>query len=406
MSKEKKYKVLIINQYAGQPNSGWGERHYSIFRHLSSNFETTIVGSSLNHMQINNIDQKERFSDLKTFDSINFGFIRSSKYNPKNISRFFAWFEFAFFVFFLPIKRWKIEKVDYILLSSMSLFPIIACLYLKRKLHAKEIIFEVRDFWPLTPIELMGIKKWNPLIILMQYLERIAYNKSDKIISLPPYGDRYIKRILKMKKRIYHLPNGTERSKIIYSPKTISRENKKRIIYAGTIGFANALEPLIIFLEKKNSITEHFIFEFLGDGYLKGVYEERLRRHDNVIFHGKVRKEDVEDYLLRADFGLICWHNSSLYDLGVSANKYFDYLKCGLPIISLNFNRPDIVKKHNCGFNADNTLDSINSLLKELYTLDKKQYSTLSENSLLAVEEYYFQNLAKKMDLILNDTTW
>ena len=401
MKKERK-RVIVVNQYAGKPDSGWGERHFLLFQHLSNQMDVTIISSHKNHMQINHPNQKRIFSNLEFVKNIGFGFIKTSEYNPKTVSRFLPLFQFALLIFFIPKKKWKIKNVDTIILSSMSLFPIIGCLYLKRKLKAKQLIFEVRDFWPLTPIELMGISKYNPLILLMTFLEGLAFRYSDKIISLPPKGEEYIIGINKnFKKKIYHLPNGIEpqlfkqEKKINFNPREI------KIIYAGTIGFANALEEYIRFIEQDNELTRLFKFEFLGDGYLKKTYEKRIGKFNNVNFIGRVEKNKVSEYLNECDFGIICWHDSALYDLGVSANKYFDYLESGIPIISLNHGRPDLVTEHNCGFNQDNNLESLNFIMKEISNMRIEDYISLCKNAKNASSQYHFSNLSTKLKAII-----
>ena len=41
---------------------------------------------------------------------------------------------------------------------------------LKEKLRAK-IIYEVRDIWPLSLIELAGVSSWNPLVLWMKQID-------------------------------------------------------------------------------------------------------------------------------------------------------------------------------------------------------------------------------------------
>jgi len=50
------------------------------------------------------------------------------------------------------------------------------------KFNAK-LIFEVRDIWPLSVIELGNISSKNPLIKLMSWCEKFAVNKADFIVS-------------------------------------------------------------------------------------------------------------------------------------------------------------------------------------------------------------------------------
>ena len=89
-------------------------------------------------------------------------------------------FEFAFRIFFLPF--FSLKKPDVIILSSMSIFPLPAVIFLK-KFYGAKLIFELRDLWPLTPISLKGISKNNILIKFMFYLERLAFKSRHILLS-------------------------------------------------------------------------------------------------------------------------------------------------------------------------------------------------------------------------------
>jgi hypothetical protein len=79
---------------------------------------------------------------------------------------------------------------------------------LARKYKAK-LIFEVRDIWPLTLIEVGKISAKHPFIIFMALFERFALNRSDIIVSnLPNYGE-YL-QCLGIKKRFHWISNGVD----------------------------------------------------------------------------------------------------------------------------------------------------------------------------------------------------
>ena len=63
---------------------------------------------------------------------------------------------------FLPKK--KLQKPDVIIVSSLSPLPIVSAYFWSKKYKAK-LLFEVRDIWPLSLIEIGGFSKLNPLVL-------------------------------------------------------------------------------------------------------------------------------------------------------------------------------------------------------------------------------------------------
>jgi glycosyltransferase involved in cell wall biosynthesis len=150
--------------------------------------------------------------------------------------------------FKLPIRN--LEQPNVIIVSSPSLFPILAGYKWSRKFRAK-LIFEVRDIWPLTLVELGGYSSNHPFIKMMEWFEKFAYKKADKVISVLPLAYKHMeKQGLDLKKFVY-IPNGiciNELREIEPLPEDIKSRiprNKFIVAYTGTFGKANALEYLI-----------------------------------------------------------------------------------------------------------------------------------------------------------------
>ena len=70
------------------------------------------------------------------------------------------------------------------------------------------LFFEIHDLWPLTPMEMGHLSKWNPMIMLMQSAENYAYKHSDRIISILPDADKYIALRGYDASKMTYVPNG------------------------------------------------------------------------------------------------------------------------------------------------------------------------------------------------------
>ena len=154
--------ILIINQYAGSPNYGMGFRTYYLAKQfLNNEYDITVISSSYSHLFFKLPDVKKMFTE-DIINGVKFWWVKTPSYvNSKSLGR--AWNMFVFFIklFFFPTK--KISSPDIIIISSLSIFPIINAYILSKRFKAM-LIFEVRDLWPKTLIELSE-KKPNLLYL-------------------------------------------------------------------------------------------------------------------------------------------------------------------------------------------------------------------------------------------------
>lgn len=344
----------------------------------------------------------------QSYEGIEFLWVWIPPYNPRNISRFFSMFFFAFVLLLLPFHTRKIGKPSAILLSSMSIFPLPSVLALKRWLKIDRFVFEVRDLWPLTPILLRGISKKNPLILLIGWLERKAYRSADAIFCLFAEAADYINGISQQPEKFHWIPNGIQRSFIEEQPtnpvwlSVINPDDKPVVVYAGTLGFANALDPFFEVIADNSDIAKEFFFLIIGDGYLKKQYERQVAHCSNVHFTGKVLKDKVPAVLSQADLCFISWHHSELYRYGVSANKYFDYMAAGKPILSAQKGILDPVVKSGCGIVVDNDTQAIEKGLQkfaQMTTVERAELGKLGKT--YVANHHVYEDLSETFIRIL-----
>ena len=238
----------------------------------------------------------------------------------------------------------KFEKPDVIIGSSVHPFAVIAAWWLARQYKAK-FIFEVRDLWPQTPIE-MGVIKANGIPAKLLYnWEKFMYKRAEKIIILMPNAKEYIKKYNINPQKIIWICNGVNLEQFDNAePIEPSSENIKdfikyrdkfKVIYIGAHGPANGLENVVntATLLSKKSPDIHFFL--VGDGIEKKKLIQKAKENnmDNITFLNAVPKLQVPSILQKADLLLICWRNLKLYKYGISPNKLFDYLASKRPII-------------------------------------------------------------------------
>jgi glycosyltransferase involved in cell wall biosynthesis len=384
--------IWVINMTAGTPDSGWGERHYYFSKYWKENYDVKIISGSYNHLFHNQpkIEAGKRFTIEEIEDGITFCWVKIPKYDGGSI--FKLWSMIVFAIKIMSLKVDQIGKPENIIVSSMPIFPIISGWFLKKKHKAKKLFFEIRDLWPLTPMYLKGYSKWHPMVVLMRWVEKFGYRKSDKIISLLPNAHRYINPISKDATKFHWIPNGIDEALLQEEalPKNITDQipkNKFIIGYTGTMGMANALEYLIeASVALKDNDAIHFIL--VGDGYLKKQLQQVVTGNTNITFIQKINKNQVQQMLNYFDVCFVGRNNTPLFDYGVSSNKFFDYMLAKKPVISSSNKIKDPVELSNCGFvvTPENPEAIVNTLLL-LYKMNPSQRTEMGMKGYAYIKE-------------------
>lgn len=398
--------ITIINQYIGSPYHGMEYRHYYLAKNLiKQGYKVTLISGSYSHLFSSLPDIKESFTK-EIIDGIDYIWVKVPTYkSSKSIGRIWNMLYFSWKLNFL-----KDIEPSHILVSSPSFFPVKIAKRLSKKFNTK-FLFEVRDIWPLTLVELSNLSYFHPLIKFMSYYEKFAYKNASKIISLLPTAKEHFEKNGMSQEKFCYLPNGIEDIKIESKPlptKILKKIPKDKFIiaYSGTIGIANNLDYLIDVAELlKDDDNIHFII--LGQGGEKIKLQKRVDglKLKNFTFLESITKEQVGVFLNHVDVAFISLLPEKLFRFGVSPNKIFDYMYAKKPIIWAIEAGNNLIQDANCGISVP--LDDINSLkesilklrrlpsesLKDLgkngynFVTTKHSYKKLSEELIRIIEE-------------------
>ena len=326
---------------------------------------------------------------MENVDGIPFTWVKVSKYKgSQSIGRVLVMIQFMLNLFLLPKK--KLQDPDVIIVSSLSPLPIINAYLWSIKYKAK-LIFEVRDIWPLSLIEIGGFSKLNPLVLFFGWFEKFAYKKADKVISLLPNAKPHMVSKGMEKDKFVHIPNGfnvEEMKKSKELDKSISNlipKNKFIVGYTGSLGASNAMEYLI---EASNLLENNENIHFVIFG--KGQHLEKLKNNakNNVSFLGQIDKSQIQSAISFFDVCYIGWHNHSLYRFGISPNKIFDYMYAGKPIIHSVNTSNDFVEIADAGISIppENPKEIANIVI-EISKIEDKKLKEWGKNGKKYVEE-------------------
>lgn len=384
--------VWVINQFAGTPTSGWGERHYYLSEYwIASGYRVVLVSGSYNHM-FTTLPEAPHTYTCEDVEGRRFCWVKTPHYRAESILRFWSMIVFALRVIFLPVE--KLGKPDVILVSSMPIFPIVSGYLLKKRYRAERLIFEIRDLWPLTPIQHSGYSERHPFIRMLAWLERFGYRRADAVVSLLPNAEPYIAGICGDASKIHYIPNGIGAGQLVAEPLEQDIEaalpgGKFIVGYAGTLGLANAMSYFVEAARLLQGETDiHFVI--VGEGYLKEELVRQAQGLKNVTFVRKVRKNQVQALLQRFDVCYVGRHDLPLYRYGVSANKYFDYMLSGKPILDSNNAIKAPVELSGCGLVVrPESAEAIRDGILSLYRMDADARNAMGQKGRAYVRKFH-----------------
>ena len=403
--------IWIINQYAGSPYYGMNYRSYYLAKaFVQKGHKVQLFASSFSHLFKHLPQTDGTFTDEKV-DGIDYIWVKTPSYsNSKSIKRIVNMLIFMFKLFFF--KTSTKARPDIIIISSLSLFPVLNALLWSRRLKVP-FIFEVRDIWPLTLVELGSVSATHPLVKLLGWIEKLGYKKASRVVSVLPNALPHMLSKGLAEEKFIHIPNGVDLSEVQNSqplaPEVKAKvpTNKFIVGYVGTLGIANAMQYLLDtakIVQKHNKI--HFVI--VGSGGEKSALEDFAKKEHltNVTFIDAINKTTVQSMLSMFDICYIGWHKKEIYRFGVSANKLFDYMYSAKPILHSISVENDLVTQAQCGLVVP--AEDVKMIAEAVVSLSKttqEECQLLGQNGYNYVKKHHsYEKLGEKYFELIKDT--
>lgn len=301
---------------------------------------------------------------------------------------------FSFLISSIIQGTWAMGKQDLIISTSPPFFVGIAG-YIISRIKRIPFIFEIRDLWPESVVQLGQLK--NKIIIsLLEKIELILYKKADLIITVTESFVDYIHAKGITREKIKVIKNGVNLD--IYYPKIPQSElinklglnNKFVVAYIGTIGLSHAIDMVISTAEKLKT-TKEIVFLLIGEGAEKDKLVKQAERLklNNVIFLPKIPREDLSNYYSITDVLLVPLRNLKVFRT-VIPSKIFEIMAVQKPIIiSVDGEAREIINKANSGIYSEP--ENFNMLADKILVLknNPELRRKLAENGRKFVEEKF-----------------
>jgi glycosyltransferase involved in cell wall biosynthesis len=370
--------IVVIAHFAGSPRHGMVFGHYYLAREwVRLGHSVTIVAAGFAHTRNRQPECSGAFTE-EWINGIRYVWVRAPSYDSAGrLGRVLNLLAFAWQTWWM---RSPAENADLVVLSSHHPLPVVGALRLARR-HGARLVFEVRDLWPLTLIELGGASRANPLIALMQWCEDEAYRRSDAVVSVLPAARDYMISRGMPREHFHFIPNGVDPADLQHVeplPDGHQRQLAERrasgeflVGYAGRVGLANALEPVVDAMVLPGGRRMRFFV--LGGGSHAAALRDRAVRlgvADRLIFLPPVPKAQVSAFLAGMDATYIGLQQQPLFRFGVSPTKLNDYLLAAKPVIYAVDAPDDVVAESGGGISCpDGTAAAIADALGRLQAM-------------------------------------
>ncbi|OMP66635.1 glycosyltransferase family 4 protein [Domibacillus epiphyticus] len=399
--------IWIFNHYAIGPGSSGGTRHYDLSKQLiARGHKVTIFASSFNHFTREEtiFSNKDGNYVLESINGVDFMWIRTPGYS-NSLQRVTNILSYTIKSYSKAIKYAKIDKPDLIIGSSVHPLAALVGYYVSRNEKCL-FYFEERDLWPQTFVDFGKISEKNPFAKLLYLLEKFFYKKANRIIVLFDKAKQYVVSKGIDKSKIIYLPNGVDLSN--YEQKKELEEidlmfdgleNKFVVIYLGSHGLANHLDPVIDLFENLNGCSDIHLL-MVGNGNEKDRLKQIVKKKQlsNITFKDAITKNKVPSLLAKADLSIISMLDSPLYKWGFSMNKIYDYMAAGLPILMIA--TPSIAGDFGeiRGVTVSRNLNEIKSKIEHYMTHDIKKQEDSESLKEYVNDHYSWEKLALVLD--------
>lgn len=256
-------------------------------------------------------------------------------HNNRALHRIANYLSFMVSVFVYALFALRRAEVVYVYHPPLTVGLAVAVANL---IHRKPLVLDIQDLWPDT-LSATGMITNAGVLAMVGTAANWLYRRCSRIIVLSPgFRERLIERGVPADKlvRIYNWAPDEDAS--LTEPPTEAvytlRKDKFNIVYAGNMGPAQGLLPLLPALAALQGVGAKVHFTFIGGG----LQVEEIRRFaathrlDNLTLYPPVPHTQIGAILQQADALLVSLNRDPLFDITIPS-KLMSYLNAGKPII-------------------------------------------------------------------------
>jgi glycosyltransferase involved in cell wall biosynthesis len=401
--------ILLVNHYAGSPRDGMEYRPYYLAREwVRAGHRVQIVAAAYSHVRTRQPVLAGNDALDETIDGISYRWLPAPAYVGNGLGRVKNIWAFLSRLWRETPKLVAEFQPDVVIASSTYPMDIWVARRIARQARAK-LVYEVHDLWPASPIELSGMSRWHPFILMCQKAENDAYRDADIVVSMLPVVAEHMRAHGLDLRKLHIVPNGVALEEWQTDPRPLPRElatylaalkrgGRTIVGYAGSHGLPNALDVLLD--AAKLLADDKISFVLVGDGHEKARLAERVRAEglDHVAMLAPVPKAQIPALLATFDIAYIGWQRVPIYRFGIAPNKLMDYMMAGRAVLHSVEAGNDPVTEADCGLTvAPESATAVAEGLRELAATTPEVRALMGERGrAFVVEHHSYRVLAQR----------
>lgn len=360
-------RVWILNHYARPPDRPGGTRHYSLARELvARGGDVTIFAASFGHAS----GRDNKLSGLglvrsERIGGVRFVWLRTFPYRGNTWRRMVNMASYALVVTLAQIGR---PAPDVVVGSTVHPFAALAGWVIAR-LRGARFVYEIRDLWPQTLIDLGAMSPASPVARGLWAIESFLVRRAETVIALLPGVATYLESRGLPADHVVYLPNGadlvgaddagaksaggatTAVGRIVSWLGERHAAGEVVFAYAGAHGRVNRLDVVVRGFALASERKDNLRLLLVGGGPEKPALERLVAGLDlpNVNFVDALPRDQIQELLRAIDVGVVHATTTPVYRYGVSFNKVFDYMAARKPILFACTTFGDPIEASGCG---------------------------------------------------------
>lgn len=325
----------------------------------------------------------------------------------------------SFPFFFSPVwKRFlsdiiKTESIDIIIVRDLPMC--IAGIWAGKRADipvifdmAEDYVAMISDIWKARKFHGLNLIIRNPY--LAKFVERYAFKQADHILVVVDEAIEVVEKGGGDAAKVTIVSNTPElesfsKEQIVQNVNIDLIKSHSSLIYTGGVQMGRGIQFVIEAIPEIVRQLPDFLFVVVGDGYAreqlnKIIAEKSLDKY--VLWVGWVEHSELYEYIKACSAGIIPHIVTDHVDTTIP-NKIFDYMGCGIPVISSN-SRPlqRIIDEEECGLifesgNASELAKAVISTITISNDYGIKGLETIREKYNWQVEEKRLHSVLKNM---------
>lgn len=342
-------RVWIVNHYATTPDHAAGTRHFDLARELvRRGHQVTIFAAGFGHQTGK---QKARLASGSLFstewlDGVRFVWLRTTPYYGNTWRRQLNMLSFLAAIVVVQI---RFERPDVVIGSTVHPFAAFGG-WLVAKLRGAEFVFEIRDLWPQTLVDLGAMRLGSPGERLLRSLEGFLVRRASVVITLLPGMRDYLTERGLPAEHVVYIPNGVDMGASAASvplgdvPEVVSlcqheiaelrAEGRFVLGYLGALGRVNRVDTIVRAAEEAERRDPGRVgVVLIGEGPERSMVERVAAGNPAIRFGPAIPKRFVPSILRALDATVVHTTFTPVYRYGISFNKVFDYMAAERPVV-------------------------------------------------------------------------